>query len=345
MNRTTKYFLSMTVLLVACGALLAGCSGKTPAKKSNVISVRTVKATIAANGVTKNYVGSVEEEDGVNVSFSVMGTVERVMVDEGQFVSKGQTLAVADGQNIRQSYEVSKVTLEQAEDAYRRLKNLYDKGTLPEIRMVEAESQLQRARSAEAISRKTLNDIVLKAPWSGYIASCSYHEGANIVPGISGVKLVKIERVKVNIPIPEKEIGYVKIGQTVDFTVSALGDRKFTGKVVARGLTANPISHAYDIKVLVSNGDHALLPGMVAKVRMHGKTNNYQIVVPQQAVLVSGQDKFVWVVKGGKAIHRSITTGDITNEGVVVESGLSNGEAVIIEGQSKVCEGQNVKEI
>jgi RND family efflux transporter MFP subunit len=338
-----KTNLTYLLLLVAV-VLLAGCEKKV-AKKSEVISVRTVKASLAGNGVTKNYIGTIEEEEGVNVSFSVVGTVSRVMVHEGQFVSKGQALAESDGQNIRHSYEVSKVTLAQAEDAYRRLKNLYDKGTLPEIRMVEAESQLQRARSAEAISRKSLEDITLRAPWSGYIASCGFHEGANIVPGMGGIKLVKIDRVKLRIPIPEKEIGAIKTGESVSFTVSALGDKTFTGRVIARGLTANAISHAYDVRALVENGSHALLPGMVAKVRIHSKTHGYQLVIPQQAVLVSGQDKFVWLVKGGKAIRRSITTGDITNEGVVVESGLSNGETVIVEGQSKVCEGLTVKEI
>ena len=336
---TGMWMMALTITLTLT---LMGCSRKVTPKES-AVRVRTQQVTVASNGVTKNYVGTIEEEEGVNVTFSVLGTVERVLVDEGQFVKHGQALAVADGRNIRQSYAMSKATLEQAEDAYRRLKNLYDKGTLPEIRMVEAESQLQRARSAEAISKKSLEDITLRAPWSGYIASVSVHEGANITPGMNGMKLVKIDRVKMCIPIPEKEIGKIKIGEQVRFTVAALGDREFTGKIMTRGLTANPISHAYDVRAMVENGDHALLPGMIGKVKVADNAKGYALVLPQQAIMVSGKDKFVWIVKGGKAHRRAVTTGDITNEGVVIESGLSQGESVITDGQEKVSDGVNVK--
>ena len=285
-----------------------GCSRKVTPKES-VINVKTMQVTSATDGVTKNYVGTIEEEEGVNVTFSVLGTVERVLVDEGQFVKRGQSLAVSDGRNIRQTYAMAKTTLNQAEDAYRRLKNLYDKGTLPEIRMV-----------------------------------VNVHEGANLTPGVNGIRLVKIERVKLCIPIPEKEIGNIAIGKPVRFTVAALPGREFSGKVIARGLTAHPISHAYEVRALVNNADHALLPGMIAKVLIANDKKGYSLVLPQQAIMVSGQDKFVWVAKGGKAHRRSVTTGDITNEGVIIESGITQGEHVIIEGQEKVSDGVSVKE-
>jgi multidrug efflux pump subunit AcrA (membrane-fusion protein) len=82
---------------------------------------------------------------------------------------------------------------------------------------------------------------------------------------------------------------------------------------------------------------------MVGKVKVANASKGYALVLPQQAIMVSGQDKFVWVEKGGVAHRRSITTGDITNEGVVIESGLSKGEHVIVEGQEKVSDGVKVK--
>ena len=161
---------------------------------------------------------------------------------------------------------------------------------------------------------------------------------------MNGIRLVKIERVKLCIPIPEKEIGNIAIGKPVRFTVAALPGREFSGKVIARGLTAHPISHAYEVRALVDNADHALLSGMIAKVLIANDKKGYSLVLPQQAIMVSGQDKFVWVAKGGKAHRRSVTTGDITNEGVIIESGITQGEHVIIEGQEKVSDGVSVKE-
>ena len=340
MKQTKLWMLHVAMLCL----VLSGCTANQKKdQKADYVSVKTIKADANTHVVGKNYMGTIEEEDGANVSFGVVGTVVKVMVDEGQFVRKGQAMAEVDGQNVRNAHEISAATLNQAEDAYKRLKNLYDKGTLPEIKMVEMETALAKAKAAEAISRKSVDEIVLKAPFSGYVASSTVHVGASAVPGVTGFKLVKIDRVKVALSVPEKEIGKVNVGQKVSFTVSALGDQEFSGKIVSRGVTASAISHAYEVKAVVENHNHQLLPGMVCKVRLENTGGDYSIVVPQQAIQISGQEKFVWIVKDGKAHRQGVTTGDVINEGVVVETGLMSGDVIIVEGQNKVSEDVKVK--
>lgn len=333
------------ILLIGlmCAVAFVSCKQKEQASRETSVNVKTMKVASSSHIISKNYMGTIEEEDGANVSFGVIGNVVRVMVEEGQFVRKGQAMAEVDGQNVRNAHEISAATLSQAEDAYKRLKNLYDKGTLPEIKMVEMETALAKAKAAEAISRKSVDEIVLKAPFDGFVASSTVHVGASVVPGVTGFKLVKIDRVKVDLSVPEKEIGKVKVGQTVSFTVSALGDQVFTGKIVNRGVTANAISHAYEVKAIVDNRSHILLPGMVCKARLENMGGDYTIVVPQQAIQISGQEKFVWIVKDGKAHRQGVTTGDVISEGVVVETGLTSGDVVIVEGQNKVSEEVKVK--
>lgn len=331
------------LIVITTALVFIACSRKGQTSMTSIIKVKTLKVSANSHIVSKNYMGTIEEEDGANVSFGVIGNVVRVMVEEGQFVRKGQSMAEVDGQNVRNAHEISVATLNQAEDAYRRLKDLYDKGTLPEIKMVEMETALAKAKAAEAISRKSVDEIVLKAPFDGFVASSSVHVGASVVPGVTGFKLVKIDRVKVVMPVPEKEIGKVNVGQKVTFTVSALGDQVFTGKIVNRGVTASAISHAYEVKAIVENLGRKLLPGMVCKVRLENTGGDYAIVVPQQAIQISGQDKFVWIVKDGKAHRQSVTTGDIISEGVIIETGLMSGDVVIVEGQNKVSEEVKVK--
>ncbi len=332
------------LVALALTALMTGsCSKEKKVERASSVKVRTMKVTAYSHVVGKSYMGVIEEEDGANVSFGVLGTVVRVMAEEGQFVRQGQALAEVDGQNVRNSYEISSSTLAQVEDAYRRVKDLYDKGTLPEIRMVEMESALVKARAAEAISRKSVEEIVLRAPFDGYVASCNAHVGAGAVLGVTGFRLVKIDRVKVKLSVPEKEIGQIGKGETVRFTVGALGDSIFTGKVVNRGITANPINHAYAVTALVENRKHTLLPGMVCKVRLEAGGEDYAIVVPQQAVQISGHDKFVWKVQGGKTHRQEVTTGDVISEGVIVESGLTSGDEIVVSGQNKVCEDTAVE--
>ena len=326
-----------------CIITFTSCAQKKQTPKDTVVNVKTMKVASNSYVMGKNYMGTIEEEDGANVSFGVIGNVVKVMVDEGQFVRKGQAMAEVDGQNVRNAHEISAATLSQAEDAYKRLKNLYDKGTLPEIKMVEMETALAKAKAAEAISRKSVDEIVLKAPFDGFVASSTVHVGASVVPGVTSFTLVKINRVKVALSVPEKEIGKVNVGQKVTFTVSALGDQEFSGKIVSRGVTASAISHAYEVKAIVENHSHQLLPGMVCKVKLENAGGDYTIVVPQQAIQISGQEKFVWIVKDGKAHRQAVTTGDVINEGVVVETGLTSGDVVIVEGQNKVSEDVKVR--
>ena len=338
-----KKYLWMLVAILVCILAFASCAKKERAPKDTIVNVKTMKVTSSSHVMGKNYMGTIEEEDGANVSFGVVGTVVKVMVDEGQFVRKGQAMAEVDGQDVRNAHEISAATLNQAEDAYKRLKNLYDKGTLPEIKMVEMETALAKAKAAEAISRKSVDEIVLRAPFAGFVATSSVHEGASVVPGVTGFKLVKIDRVKVSLSVPEKEIGKVNVGQKLTFTVNALGDQEFAGKIVSRGVAAHAISHAYEVKAIVENHSHQLLPGMVCKVKLENTDGGYSIVVPQQAIQISGQDKFVWIVKDGKAHRQGVTTGDVNNEGVVVETGLTSGDVVIVQGQNKVSEDVRVR--
>lgn len=344
MNMNIRLYTQKILLAAMLCLVLGGCAARQKkAQKTDCVNVKTIRADAGSHAVGKNYEGTIEEEDGANVAFGVVGTVVRVMVDEGQFVRKGQALAEVDGENVRSAHEISAATLSQAEDAYRRLKDLYDKGTLPEIKMVEMETNLAKARAAEAMARKSVGEIVLRAPFDGYVASSGVHEGASVVPGMTGFRLVKIDRVKVRLSVPEKEIGRVAVGQQVTLTVDALGDSVFSGRIVSRGVTASPVSHAYGVKALVDNRRHLLLPGMVCRVRMENREGCYAIVIPQQAVQVSGHDKFVWTVSEGKAQRKPVVTGEILNEGVVIESGLASGDMVITAGQNKVCEGTNCR--
>ena len=230
MKRIVKHFMSAQWLVIFCLMTFASCTQKKQASKETIVNVKVMTVISSSHVIGKNYMGTIEEEDGANVSFGVPGNVVRVMVDVGRFVRKGQALAEVDGQDVRNAHEISAASLSQAEDAYKRLKNLYDKGTLPEIKMVEMETTLAKAKAAEAISRKNVDEIVLKAPFDGFVASSTAHVGASVAPGVTGFKLVKIDRVKVTMSVPEKEIGKVQLGQAVTFHRGRIGRSSVFGQ-------------------------------------------------------------------------------------------------------------------
>src|SRR5574344_1926945 len=216
------------------------CSGKKDENQAiRAVPVKVVKVSESSYMNSRNYVGTVEAVSSSSLSFEVMGNVSKVFVTEGENVQKGKLLATLDKATLQNSYNASLASLKEAQDAYNRMKSLYDNGSLPEMKWVEVQSKLQQAVSMEQISRKSLKDAGLHAPFSGVISSKSIEPGMNVMPGIEVMQLADINTVNIKIAVPEKEISRVNKGQQAEVRVGALGDKLFTGVVSEKGIVAN----------------------------------------------------------------------------------------------------------
>lgn len=147
-----------TLLLILCA-----CQNNNETKDSatSPVKVKTIQVTSSVTYGEKQFSGTVEESNETALSFSVMGTVQSVCIKPGDHVKAGQLIASLDQTTISNNYQAAKATLNQAEDAYRRMKELYEKGSLPEIQWIETESKLQQAKSMEEIALKNLKDCSL----------------------------------------------------------------------------------------------------------------------------------------------------------------------------------------
>ena len=342
--------------LALVSLFLAGCSKKQEAQTA--VQPMTVKVKEMTVGTDSHmmasgygYSGTVEEESGASLSFTTGGTIMQLKVKVGDRVRKRQLIATVDPTQVRNSYEMAHATKMQAEDAYRRMKQLHDKGSLPEIKWVEAQSQLQQAVSAESIAKKSLADCNLHAPFSGVISDKYAEVGQNAAPGMPVVKLVTTMALNVKISVPESEMASIHVRQRARIQVQALGGKQYEGYVIEKGVIADPVSRSYSVKIRVEGTDNALLPGMVSQVSL-GKISQTSpsqesvapIVIPAHLVqLADDNSNFVWLDEGGKAVRRSIVCGEYSSNGVSIVSGLKSGDRVIVEGQQKVSNGTKVK--
>ena len=342
--------------LALVSLFLAGCSKKQEAQTA--VQPMTVKVKEMTVGTDSHmmasgygYSGTVEEESGASLSFTTGGTIMQLKVKVGDRVRKRQLIATVDPTQVRNSYEMAHATKMQAEDAYRRMKQLHDKGSLPEIKWVEAQSQLQQAISAENIAKKSLADRNLYAPFSGVISEKYAEVGQNAAPGMPVVKLVTTMALNVKISVPESEMASIHVRQRARIQVQALGGKQYEGYVIEKGVIADPVSRSYSVKIRVEGTDNALLPGMVSQVSL-GKISQTSpsqesvapIVIPAHLVqLADDNSNFVWLDEGGKAVRRSIVCGEYSSNGVSIVSGLKSGDRVIVEGQQKVSNGTKVK--
>lgn len=333
----------LTVALLLA-LLAAGCQEEEKQKGTALpVKVGLINVTTETARDKITYSGTVEEECGTTLSFSTAGTVRTIHFGLGQRVAAGQLIATLDSASMQSSYNAARATLLQAEDACRRMKELHAKGSLPEIKWMEVLSRLEQARSMEQIAAKGLNDCRLYAPFAGVIAEKSIEKGQNIMPGVPVARLVATSGMKVKIAVPETEIASVAIGQEATVMVPALNGKTVTAKVVEKGITANPVSRSYDVKLQVTEVLSDLMPGMVAEVSLQSPALDVDCVIPAHIVQLDEQNKlFVWVTENGKAHKRIILCGEYTSNGVVIKSGLEKGDSIIAEGWQKVCEGTEV---
>lgn len=336
-------------ILWTLALLLTACQDNTPQLKERlfgpteerVIPVGVLHIDTISDLVLKTYPGYLEEGQSVEMGFKHGGTLEQISVREGSFVRKGQTLARVSSPQMESTQRSAQATLEQAQDAYDRLKKVHDNGSLPEIKWREMVANLEKAQASLDLANAMLADNTLRAPFDGTVAAVNAEIGENIAPLKPVIRLINTKGMAVKISVPENEIAKVQAGDTAEVLIPALGDRRLAGKVVEKSMTASLLTHSYPVKVLIEQPDEELVPGMIGKVVLNSDISK-GIIVPANAVLINREGKFVWVAEDGRATRRQITIAGYSRSGVVVGEGLKKGDIVIVEGYQKISEEMKV---
>lgn len=338
------FLKSTTVVLCASIALLYGCSGKSQAEGTDpviVVKIETVHESEVINNL--EYVGIIEEKTSVALGFPVMGTIERINVSEGQYIRRGQLLAELSQVSARSIMDGAGATLQQAKDAYERLKPLYDKGSLPEIQMVDIETKLHQAQSSYDLAEQNLLKCLLYAPADGVVGKKMAEAGEYAVPGTAILTILDISSVKAGFSVPENEISGITSDCKAEISVTALGNRKFEGKKIEKSVMANPISHTYPVHINLNNQGNELLPGMVCSVKLTPGNGVRGIVVPIGIIqTTTDNQKFIWCDRDGVAKRTIVTTGAARGNGVEIVTGLKEGDRIVTGGYQKISEDDKI---
>ena len=337
------------IFLSGLSLVLLGAGCDTPQETPpEAIRVEVQKARPAEDRQDLAYSGTIEESESILHSFSIVGTITRVLVSEGTPVRKGQLLAEIDSTNVRNAYDLAQATLAQAEDAYKRLTPMHAGGSLPDIKYVEAETGLRQAKTAVAIARKSLDDCRLVATADGIVGKRSLDPGTVTVPNITSITIVKIAAVFARVSVPENEIARIRRGQTAEIRIGALGGREYSGSIEEVGVLADVLAHSYRIKIAVPNPNGDIRPGMVctAILRFPGQVRG--LVIPNASLMVDEAGRnFVYRVDaaGQKALRTYVTTGVLVRGGIEIVTGLGPDDLVVTAGQQKLADQSSVQVI
>ena len=307
-----------------------------------------------------HYTGIIEAWKKINITPDVGGKIAKIHVEEGDMVREGQLLAELDTRAIRLQLEQAEAALAVTEANYKdakrnmeRMERLIEEKAVSDQQYEKiklayegAEAQLQQAKATVNLAHHNLDVSLMKAPFSGVVASKNAEVGDVINPMMGGfspnsgvLTLMDFSRVKIEIDISPQEIVRIKRGQTVLLSVDAYPNRVFEGKVTIVNLTAEPLSKKFKVEAQMDNRGLLLRPNTFGEATLEVSTHENALVIPQRAVL---ENRIVFLARDNKAERREVTLGLQNAELVEVLSGIEEGDSVIVEGNYGLEDGAEI---
>lgn len=331
------------LLLAVLAAAAVSCREHSAQSASGAPSVAAITIDSAMTcGLSREFVGVVEDAYTTMLSFAVPGNIRRILVSEGDAVREGDVVAELDERTARNAWNAAKASLDRAEDGYSRAKQVYDKGSLPEVKWVEICSQLEQARSLFDIASKNLEDCRLVSPVSGTVSSVEARQGMNVAAYAPVMSLMSSDGLRLRIKVPESEISSLAKGDGAVFSVPAVSDGEYPAQVESKGVSADPVSHSYKLYLAPLSGTEGLLPGMVCRVRFSSSAGTGYSIPGRAVQLTNDGRHYVWTVREGRVMRRIVSVGGIGKDGVVISDGLAIGDVVVTDGVFRISEGMKV---
>ncbi len=288
--------------------------------------------------------GTIESQNNVLVSAKSGGTVTNVYANEGDQVTKGQTIAQIDNSAIQRSIESMKAQLELATSVYERQKNLWSQKIGTEVQFLQAKTNKEALEKQIASMQEQNEQTKIKAPFSGTIDAMHIKQGENVMPGMPAVQVVNATDLKLVAHISEAYVTNIKKGNKAVITVSEI-NKEIPATVTFVGRTINQLSRTFDVEVKLSP-DNNLRPNMTATVKVIFESDPAAITVPIDVIQEVNKQKIVYVAeqKGNLTVARKkAVTVDGVFGGIAQVKGLAAGDKVITVGFQGLNDGDYVK--
>ena len=350
MKNKYLWYLPKSLSIVFLVLLTISCGNEEKPKVNKTIKVEVINVGLNTNNSQSKvaYNGTIEADVAIKSSFQVSGNVVHVPVSIGDFVKKNQLIAQIDATIYSSQYEQQLAQVRLAKENYERINNVFQKGSIAEIRMLEARSQYEQAQAAAKMTYENVRHAKLYAPMDGYVSDKMMDVGDLAQPGQPVVEIVNINAVKAVFPIPDGEINSITKGDSANVSLPTL-DKSFIGIVDEVSIQSNQGSPVYTAYVKLNNPDKQIKPGMTCNVRLQDKVDQNKnvkevIVIPSESIAVTEDGKqYVYIVDNGIAERKYIETGELYDSGIVVKKGLAKGDHLIISGYHKLTQSTPVE--
>lgn len=328
--------------IVALMALtvLGACTSKSKDAAQTVEEKPKVKLTnVVARPVEQiqEYTATVEAEVTNNIAPSSPVRIDKILVEVGDHVRKGQKLVQMDAANLKQQ----KLQLQNQEIEFKRVDELYKVGGVSKSEWDAAKMSLD---VKETSYKNLLENTSLLSPINGVITARNYDSG-DLYSSVNPVLTVEqITPVKLLINISEIYFTKVVKGATATVKLDVFGDEEFQGKISLIYPTINTSTRTFPVEVKLANANQRVRPGMFARVILNfGTLDN--VVVPDLAIVkqAGSGDRYVYVYKDGKVSYNKVVLGRRMGNEYELISGVPNNSQIVVAGQTRLANGVEVE--
>lgn len=335
-----KSILWMALLAMVMLGACSGAKDKETATQQIVEEKPRVKlAKVVARPVNQlqEYTATVEAEVKNNIAPASPVRIDRILVEVGDRVVKGQKLVSMDAANLKQA----KYQLDNQKIEFKRVDELYKVGGA-------SKSEWDAAKMALDVKLTAFNNLqentALLSPVNGVITARNYDNGDMYSGGDPVLVVEQITPVKLLINVSEGYFVKVKKGASVKVKVDVYGDEVFEGKISLVYPTIDPTTRTFPVEIQLNNHDQRVRPGMFARATLNFGTQNH-VVVPDLAIVkrAGSGDRYVYVYQDGKVSFNKIELGRRMDTEYELLSGVDNHAQVVVAGQSKLADGVEVE--
>jgi len=289
-----------------------------------------------------NLTGTLAPWKGITLSAEVAGKVEVQGVEEGDVVRTGQELFRIDTEVIRARLDQARAQSRLAKQELDRFEKLSKAGISTGQSLDVAEADYDVAEATLRTLQIELEKSVLNAPFDGVVDTVFREADEFVDMGAPLVRLVQIDKLKLLVGIPERDIRFFKEGDAVQISLDAFPSKTFTGTIYRIATSAEEATRTFIAEVQLDNRDGRLRPGMIAHADFARHVFEDALVAPIFAIRSEEGKRYVYVAEDGRAVRREVEVGMFQEGGVHVTEGLSTGDRLIVKGQYAVHEGEPV---
>ena len=305
-------------------------------------NVRVHEVDLESLSIQYTYVGNLLPNQRLIMKSEIDGVIENIYFDEGQEIVKYKKLVDISTKELSLKLKIALTDSKLAESNLNRDEELAKKNLIPNAKLDQTRTFAERASLNKELAKINLNKSLIKSPLKGTIKTRFVKVGEFVRKGDRLVEILDVDSILVKVNIPEQEILQIKIGQKVDIVLYIMENKKIEGEVKKIGLEADSSNRTFPVEIEVDNSERELRPGMLARATFTQRVDQDQVVVPRHAIMERDMGRIVYVVDNDIAVQRKVSIGITQREKVQVIMGLSKGEKLVIEGHTKLTDGEKI---